>query len=341
MDTFCPCIYHHASYWIVGDSSGLEKMKNLVIIDGLNMFLRSYIINPTIDPKGNMIGGAVGFLKSLQKSCNDFEPDEIIIAWDGQGGSQKRKDMNKGYKAGRKPVRFNRRMFELSEIEEEDNKAYQHVRLMEYLNEMPIIQLIIDYVEADDIIAYLNSHEKYQDYHKYIISSDKDFFQLVSDKTSLYRPIQKKLVKEADLLSEHGIHPNNFALARAIAGDKSDNLDGVPRVGLKTIKSRFPFMASEEVQTVKMLTEYCESLDKKISVHTKIIEHAGLIQDNYDIMQLYDPLIGGNAIRQIDYAVENFEPEFKKIEFQRLLMADGQITMRLDNLYRILRKIIS
>ena len=148
-----------------------------------------------MDPKGNMIGGAVGFLKSLQKSCNDFDADEIIIAWDGQGGSQKRKDMDKGYKAGRKPVRFNRRMFELSDTEQENNKAYQHVRLMEYLNEMPIIQLIIDYVEADDIIAYLNGHDKYRDYNKYIISSDRDFFQLVGERTSLYRPIQKKLIK--------------------------------------------------------------------------------------------------------------------------------------------------
>jgi len=316
-------------------------VKKLVIIDGLNMFLRSYIINPTMDPKGNMIGGAVGFLKSLQKTCNDFDPDEIIIAWDGQGGSQKRKDMDKGYKAGRKPVRFNRRMFELSETEQENNKAYQHVRLMEYLNEMPIIQLIIDYVEADDIIAELVQHDKYRDYHKYIVSSDRDFFQLVGDRTSLYRPIQKKLINKDDLISEHGIHPNNFALARAIAGDKSDNLDGVPRVGLKTVKSRFPFMADEKVQTVETLAEYCKNLDKKVSVHTKIIEHVDLIQHNYEIMQLYDPLVGGNAIRQIDYAVENFEPEFKKLELQKLLMQDGQITMKLDNLYRVLRKIIS
>ena len=316
-------------------------MKKLVIIDGLNMFLRSYIINPTIDPKGNMIGGAVGFLKSLQKSCNDFDPDEVIIAWDGQGGSQKRKEMNKGYKEGRKPIRFNRRMFELTDPEQEHNKAYQHVRLMEYLNELPIIQIIIDYVEADDIIAYLNGHDKYRDYHKYIISSDRDFFQLVGDRTSLYRPIQKKLVTKDSLLSEHGIHPNNFALARAIAGDKSDNLNGVPRVGLKTVKSRFPFMADAKVQTVESLTEYCRQVDKPVSVHSKIIEFSSLIENNYDIMQLYDPVITGTSRKQINFAIEEFEPEFNKLGFQSLLMKDGQITIKLDNLYRVMKKIIS
>jgi DNA polymerase-1 len=316
-------------------------MKKVVIIDGLNMFLRSYIINPTMDPKGNLIGGSIGFLKSLQKVCNDFKPDEVIIAWDGQGGSQKRKEMNKDYKAGRKPVRFNRRMFELSDVEQEHNKAYQHVRLMEYLNELPIMQIVIDYVEADDIIAVLNGHPKYRDYHKYIISSDRDFFQLVGERTSLYRPIQKKLVTEDSLLAEHGIHPNNFALARAIAGDKSDNLNGVPRVGLKTVKSRFPFMVDEKVQSVETLAEHCRNVAKPISVHTKILGNLELIQKNYDIMQLYEPVISGTNQRSINYIVDNFEPEFNKLAFTKLLMEDGQITMNLDRLYLIFKKIIS
>ena len=94
---------------------------------------------------------------------------------------------------------------------------------MEYLNETPTIQIVVDYVEADDIIAFACQHDKYRDYHKYIISSDRDFFQLVGSDVSLYRPIQKKLVDFENLMDEHGIHPNNFALARAIAGDKSDN----------------------------------------------------------------------------------------------------------------------
>jgi 5'-3' exonuclease len=232
-------------------------------------------------------------------------------------------------------------MFELSDTEQEHNKAYQHVRLMEYLNELPIIQIVIDYVEADDIIAVLNGHPKYRDYHKYIISSDRDFFQLVGERTSLYRPIQKKLVTEDSLLAEHGIHPNNFALARAIAGDKSDNLNGVPRVGLKTVKSRFPFMVDEKVQSVETLAEHCRNVAKPISVHTKILGNLELIQKNYDIMQLYEPVISGTNQRSINYIVDNFEPEFNKLAFTKLLMEDGQITMNLDRLYLIFKKIIS
>ena len=97
-------------------------MKNVIIIDALNMFLRSYVISPHLDKKGWPVGGTIGFLKSLQKVARDFAADEIIIAWDGHEGSARRRSMNKDYKGGRKPVRFNRRMVDLPEDKEEANK---------------------------------------------------------------------------------------------------------------------------------------------------------------------------------------------------------------------------
>tara|TARA_R110001583_G_scaffold33905_2_gene114437 strand:+ start:599 stop:1549 length:951 start_codon:yes stop_codon:yes gene_type:complete len=316
-------------------------MKKLLIIDGLNMFLRSYVVNPTLAPTGDPIGGTIGFMKSLQKVCGMFTPDEIIVAWDGHSGSSKRKEMNKNYKAGRKPVRFNRRMVELNEDQQVVNKAYQYIRLVEYLNETPVIQIVVDFVEADDIIAYACAHKKYEGWHKHIISSDKDFFQLISEDVVLYRPIQKKLVDKPSLLAEHGIHPNNFALARAVAGDKSDNLPGIPRAGLKTIKNRFPAMADEEPQTVETLAESCRNATKQVKIHQNILENLPLIQSNYDIMQLYKPVIGSTTKRTIEFAIENFEPEWKKLELQKLLMTDGQITYRFDTLYANFNKIIS
>ena len=136
-------------------------MKNVIIIDALNMFLRSYVVSPQLDKNGMPIGGTIGFLKSLQKVARDFTADEVIIAWDGHDGSQRRRSMNKNYKAGRKVVRFNRRLIDIPEEKEEANKGYQQVRLMEYLNEMPVIQLVADFTEADDIIALVINHPKY------------------------------------------------------------------------------------------------------------------------------------------------------------------------------------
>ena len=72
-------------------------MKNVVIIDALNMFLRSYVISPHLNKKGYPVGGTIGFLKSLQKVSRDFNADEVIIAWEGANGSRKRNKRNKGY----------------------------------------------------------------------------------------------------------------------------------------------------------------------------------------------------------------------------------------------------
>ena len=245
----------------------------VMIIDGLNMFLRSYIIIPSMDPRGNPNGGTWGFMKSLQKICKKFNPDEIVVCWDGVGGSEKKRTINKNYKQGRKPLRFNRRMIELSVEKQEENKAFQQIRLMDYLNDMPIIQTMIDYVEADDVIAYVAQHEKYKDWEKVIVSSDKDFFQLVEGNCSLYRPIQDTVLEQRNILEEYGIHPRNFALARALVGDKSDNLAGVPRVGLKTVRNRFSFLSSPSSHEPEDIFKACENTEKPVSIHHSILKN--------------------------------------------------------------------
>ena len=209
-------------------------MKNVIIIDALNMFLRSYVISPHLNKKGWPVGGTIGFLKSLQKVARDFDADEIIVAWDGHEGSQRRRSMNKDYKGGRKPVRFNRRMVELPEDKEEANKGFQQVRLMEYLNEMPVVQLVADFTEADDIIALVINHERYTGWKKTIISSDKDFFQLCREDVQIYRPIQKKIVTDQPILDDLKIQQNNLALVRVTEGDKSVNLQGLTDAHLTT-----------------------------------------------------------------------------------------------------------
>ena len=314
-------------------------MSKVLIIDGLNMFIRSYIVNPTLDKHGNPIGGCVGFLKSLQKVCRKFKPQEVIIAWDGHEGSQRKRALNKEYKEGRGPIRFNRRLIDLSPEEQTKNKAYQLIRLMEYLNELPVIQITIDYVEADDIIAYAARHLLYGFWNKIIVSSDKDFFQLCDDYTSVYRPIQDKIVTKQSILDEFKIHPNNFALARAIAGDKSDNLEGVSGVGLKTIAKRFPFMANEEESDCKKIITACAMQAKRLKLHENIIKSANLVKNNYQIMQLYSPNIRPINRIFVDNTILNFEPEFSRLKFTKMLFQDGVGYIKFDELELTMKNI--
>ena len=74
--------------------------KRVMLVDGLNAFYRAYIVNPSLSSNGQPIGGLVGFLKILQKLCKQIKPDHIVIAWDGAGGSSRRRATNKNYKEG-------------------------------------------------------------------------------------------------------------------------------------------------------------------------------------------------------------------------------------------------
>ena len=303
------------------------------------MFLRSYVISPHLDKKGWPVGGTIGFLKSLQKVSRDFNADEIIVAWDGHEGSARRRSMNKDYKGGRKPVRFNRRMVDIPEDKEEANKGYQQVRLMEYLNEMPVIQLVADFTEADDIIALVINHSRYDGWKKTIISSDKDFFQLCRDDVQVYRPIQKKIVTRQSVIDEFKIHPNNFALARAIAGDSSDNLPGIKGAGLKTIAKRFPFLARKDEYEVADIIRECAMQGKKLKIHQNIEGNEKLIKDNYAIMQLQFPNIRPMNRELIKKAVVDFEPFFNKIKFTQMLFEDDAVTINFSALQKIFHKI--
>ena len=314
-------------------------MKNVISTDALTMFLRSYVISPHLDKKGWPIGGTIGFLKSLQKVARDFNADEIIVAWDGHEGSQRRRSINKDYKGGRKPVRFNRRLVELPPEKEEANKGYQQVRLMEYLNEMPVIQLVADFTEADDIIALVINHPRYDGWKKTIISSDKDFFQLCRDDVQIYRPIQKKIVTKDSIIEDFKIHPNNFAVARAIEGDKSDNLPGIRGAGLKTIAKRFPYLVREDEYEVSDIIKDCAMQSKKLKIHENIENNEKLIKDNYAIMQLQYPNIRPMNRELIKKAIVDFEPFFNKIKFTQMLFDDDAGSLNFSALQQIFHKI--
>lgn len=314
-------------------------MKNVIIIDALNMFLRSYVISPHLDKRGMPVGGTIGFLKSLQKVSRDFNADEVIVAWDGHEGSQRKRSLNKDYKGGRKPVRFNRRLIELDDKQQDANKGYQQVRLMEYLNQMPVIQLIADYTEADDIIAHVINNNQYNGWRKTIISSDKDFFQLCRDDVQIYRPIQKKVVTKNSVLEEFKIHPKNFALARAMAGDTSDNLPGIKGAGLKTIAKRFPWLGREDVYEVSDIIRECAMTGKKLKIHQNIEQNEKLIKENYQIMQLYFPNIRPLNRAFMDKAVEDFEPYFDKIKFTQMLFEDDAGHLNFNDLQTVFRNI--
>lgn len=316
------------------------KNERLLIVDGYNFFIRSYIVDPSLSTNGSPIGGLKGVIKSLQKVCREIRPDKIIVCWDGQGGSKKRRLMNKQYKEGRKPIRLNRGNSTLSESDERYNKIWQQQRLIEYYNSMPVIQFMFDSIEADDIIAYVTKLEQFEDWQKVIVSSDKDFYQLLDDKTVIYRPVQKKFVNKVRLMEDFNIHPNNFSIARAMCGDSSDNLKGVKGAGMKTVAKRFPFLKEEESFMIDSVISYAKSqIESKIKLYKSVVEGEDLILANYQIMQLYVPTLTMDAKRQIRYICNQANPGFNQTMIKTMMLKDGFGEINFEELFALLRKI--
>ena len=319
----------------------MKEEKRVLIIDQLNLFFRNYIVNPSLSTDGQPIGGLRGCIQSLQKIVRESKPDMIVICWDGAGGSKKRKSLKKDYKAGRKPIRLNRSVRNMSEEQEVDNKMWQQTRLIDYYNQIPVIQFMFDGTEADDIIAYVANHKLLESYQKIILSSDKDFFQLLDGKTVLYRPIQKEILNKKSIVEKFDIHPANFAMARAMAGDKSDNIDGVPGLGLKTISKRFPFLKEERTANFSDVLDHCrEQLkEKNIKAFTEVLENEAVLKRNYKMMQLYAPILTIKAKKVIGETLRQPDQSFNKTEIIKMMIKDGFGEINFTELFQHLNKI--
>jgi 5'-3' exonuclease len=213
--------------------------------------------------------------------------------WDGPRGSAKRRAINENYKAGRKPIRLNRNFdFELEDTNK--NKIQQRIRLAEYLNNLPVTQITVPDIETDDVIAYLVGYLS-QD-TKIIVSNDKDFFQLLGEKVKLFSPTKKEFITPEVVYEKHNIHPHNFAVARAIVGDRSDNLAGIKSVGLKNVLKYFPALKEEAKVSIDDIFTFCAEDEKRFK---KFIEGRQVIEDNYKIMQLSQPVISNVSVKAI------------------------------------------
>ena len=318
-----------------------EGMKRVLIIDALNMFLRAYIVDPSLSTNGEPIGGFKGSLKIVQKLVRMTKPNEIVIVWDGPNGSQKRRSIDKNYKAGRKPIRLNRNVKALTEDDEMQNRVWQQTRAIEYFNEMPIIQVMLPEVEADDVISYLTRMPTYDGWQKVIVSNDKDFYQLCDEETVVYRPTTDIIYNKKRIVEELGVHPRNMALARAMAGDASDNLPGIKGAGLKTIQKRLPFLGEDKDYNIPDVLEYCIKSTKgsRVQFYDNVIDNKKLVEHNYKMMQLYAPQMSVQAKQFTQEAVENFECDFNRTELIRMMREDGFGELNWEDLKSQLNKI--
>ena len=303
----------------------------VLLIDAYNVFTRHFCANPTMNRHGEPIGGAVGFLNGLKNIVSEVFPKAVYVIWEG-GGSAKRRKIFPDYKKNKKPQRLNRFYSEIPDTV--NNRNSQVEFLVNLLKNTPACQIYVSDCEADDVIGYLAKY-KFVDSNCVIYSSDKDFYQLVSERVTIFSPTSKKYIQIDDILERFSIHPENFCQARTFCGDTSDGIPGIKGIGFKVLAKRFPELSSEEFVSVEDIIKLSQlrTENSKVQAYKKIVDSSNIARRNWKLMHLDTMNLTATQIQKIEGAVDTFVPTRNKIAMMRTLSVEGLHTFDVDSLF--------
>ena len=208
--------------------SKIKKSDHFYLIDGSGYIFRAYYALPPLSRKSDGLptGAVSGFCSMLFKLLEDSRADEskekpthFAVIFDS-AKKNFRNEIYKDYKANR------------TEAPEDLVPQFEYIRKSVKAFNLPSIELI-NY-EADDLIATYVKEISKLGAKVTVISSDKDLMQLVSKNIRLYDPMKNKLIGEKEVIEKFGVKPNQVIDVQSLAGDTSDNIPGVPGIGVKT-----------------------------------------------------------------------------------------------------------
>jgi DNA polymerase-1 len=241
-----------------------------------------------LNPDGHHIGGLTGFLKSIGYAIRMSDPTKVVVIFDGIGGSNARRNLYPEYKANRNSSRITNHNIFSSKDEESESINNQISRLVQYLQCLPVTVISIDGLEADDIIGYLaNKFQAHNETQKVtIMSADKDFLQLVSDKVHCYSPTKKKIYTPKEVLEEYGVSSSNFLNYKILMGDTSDNIPGITGLGPKKLIKLFPELINNtKVELDEIISTSADKVDEN-KLYLSVVERRHQLLINQQLMSL-------------------------------------------------------
>ncbi|MBQ3293527.1 hypothetical protein IJG96_00125, partial [Candidatus Saccharibacteria bacterium] len=292
-------------------------MKRLVVIDGKSVFYRGYYAMGALSTSdGTPTGGVYGFAAIAMELVSKLKPDKVVVAWDKAGTSiSKRKAIYSEYKAGR--------------VKPPEDFFAQIPLLRELIESLGWGFIELDDYEADDIIGSLGKKvDEVLGWEMYIISSDLDMLQVVDENVKMYRLLkgftELEEIDVAAVEAKYGIRKEQFLDLKALKGDNSDNIPGVPGIG--------------EKGAVKLLNEY-GSLDGiynnigKITGATqrKLVEGKESAYMSYKLAKIMvDAPISLDEIPDLIVDGGKIRNELRKLEFNSLIRKYSKILEDFD-----------
>ena len=303
----------------------MDERENLTIIDGKSVFYRGYYAMGHLSlPDGTPTGGVYGFASMLIEIIEKLEPEYIAVAWDkSKTNIRSRRAIYADYKANRKPA--------------PPDFYAQIPYLMELLEAFHIPLYEFDDYEADDIIGTLAKKAQAADKRVEIISGDLDMLQIVDDHIKMYQ-LKRGFSDVAefnipDVEAKYGLKKDQFLDLKAIKGDSSDNIPGVPGIGEKGAVKLL-----QEYGTLENLYDHVDEIAG--AVGNKLREgrelafiSKRLAQIQFDAPLEFDPA----ATKLADFSPEKVVAELKKLQFNSLIRKFVKIfpNTKLENVAKI------
>ena len=292
----------------------MSERENLTIIDGKSVFYRGYYAMGHLSlPDGTPTGAVYGFASMLIEIIEKLKPEYIAVAWDkSKTNIRRRREIYPEYKANRKPA-------------PQDFYA-QIPYLMELLDAFHIPLYEFDDYEADDIIGTLALKAQAAGKRVEIISGDLDMLQIVDSHIKMYQ-LKRGFsdVEQFDIPAvekKYGLKKTQFLDLKAIKGDSSDNIPGVPGIGEKG--------AVKLLQQYDTLENVYEHLDKITgATHDKLVKGKELafISKRLAQIQFDAPLeFDANSTKLADYNPQKVSEELKKLQFNSLFRKFAKLT---------------
>lgn len=275
--------------------------KPLILVDGSSYLFRAYhALPPLNNSKGQPTGAIYGVINMLRKLRKDYDPIYFAVVFDPKGKTF-RHDLYEDYKANRTVM--------------PDELQGQIQPLFELIKAMGLPLIIVDGMEADDVIGTLTQHALQENRPVLISTGDKDLAQLVNDKVTLINTMSGTLLDPPGVLEKFGVKPSQIVDYLTLVGDTVDNLPGIPKVGPKT--------------AVKWLSDY-GNLAGVIAQADKIPGKIGEnLRATLDKIPLYKELVTIKCDVPYEFDLENLKPKapdqaklieiFKELEFKSLL----------------------
>ena len=298
---------------IIGYAKSLQKILNpmsktsapLILVDGSSYLYRAYHALPKLSSsRGQPTGAMYGVINMLRKLIDTYQPEQMAVVFDAKGKTF-RHDMYPEYKAHRPPM--------------PDDLRAQIEPLHELIDLMGLPRLVIDGVEADDVIGALTEQATRAGRDVVVSTGDKDLAQLVNKHITLVNTMDDSTLTPANVADKFGVGPEQIVDYLALIGDTADNIPGVPKVGPKTAVKWL-----QEYGNLDEIIQHADDIKGKIGENLRAsLEQLPLSRELATIKTELDLGLSFDDLKRRDAERDKLQARLKEYEFRSWLDDSG------------------